>query len=130
MYMSVKRAENNKRRQARKKPRTPKPFGSVPSRNVIDVVRPRLIEYIQSDQKYLEIFKSLKRGQIYLVATEGQNTIHTVLDEKKYLGMMPISDREAMSLRLSLLGIEKVVAYTEDDTGFMTYFFTDEEVSI
>ncbi|MGI2049879.1 hypothetical protein [Shewanella oncorhynchi] len=128
--MSVKRASNNKRRQARKKSKisNPKAYGLAPNEKVIDLVRPRLIEYIQSEPKYLDIFKSLTRGQIYLVATEGQNTIHTVLDEEKYLGMMPIADREAMSFRLSLLTIEKVVAYTEDDTGFMTYFFTDEEV--
>jgi hypothetical protein len=128
--MSVKRAANNKRRQARKKSKSSnsKAYGLAPNEIVIDSVRPRLIEYIQSESKYLDIFKSLTRGQIYLVATEGNNTIHTVLDEEKYLGMMPIADREAMSFRLSLLSIEKVVAYTEDDTGFMTYFFTDEEV--
>lgn len=128
--MSVKRAANNKRRQARKKSKSSnsKAYGLAPNEIVIDSVRPCLIEYIQSESKYLDIFKSLTRGQIYLVATEGNNTIHTVLDEEKYLGMMPIADREAMSIRLSLLSIEKVVAYTEDDTGFMTYFFTDEEV--
>lgn len=126
--MSVKRAANNKRRQARKKSKTTNVYGLAPNDNVIDLVRPRLIEYIKSESKYLDIFKSLTRGQIYLVATEGQNTIHTVLDEEKYLSMMPVADREAMSLRLSLLTIEKVVAYTEDDTGFMTYFFTDEDV--
>lgn len=126
--MSVKRAANNKRRQARKKSRTTNVYGLAPNDNVIDLVRPRLIEYIKSESKYLDIFKSLTQGQIYLVATEGQNTIHTVLDEEKYLSMMPVADREAMSFRLSLLTIEKVVAYTEDDTGFMTYFFTDEDV--
>ncbi|MEM6250671.1 hypothetical protein [Shewanella vaxholmensis] len=126
--MSVKRAANNKRRQARKKSKTSNVYGLAPNDNVIDLVRPRLIEYIKSESKYLDIFKSLTRGQIYLVATEGQNTIHTVLDEEKYLSMMPVADREAMSFRLSLLTIEKVVAYTEDDTGFMTYFFTDEDV--
>lgn len=126
--MSVKRAANNKRRQARKKSKTTNVYGLAPNDNVIDLVRPRLIEYIKSESKYLDIFKSLTRGQIYLVATEGQNTIHTVLDEEKYLSMMPVADREAMSFRLSLLTIEKVVAYTEDDTGFMTYFFTDEDV--
>lgn len=128
--MSVKRAANSKRRQARKKSKisNSKAYGLAPNEKVIDLVRPRLIEYIQSESKYLEIFKSLTRGQIYLVATEGNNTIHTVIDEEEFLGMMPIVDQEAMSFRLSLLTIEKVVAYTEDDTGFMTYFFTEEEV--
>lgn len=128
--MSVKRAANSKRREARKKSKisNSKAYGLAPNEKVIDLVRPRLIEYIQSESKYLEIFKSLTRGKIYLVATEGNNTIHTVIDEEEFLGMMPIVDQEAMSFRLSLLTIEKVVAYTEDDTGFMTYFFTEEEV--
>lgn len=128
--MSVKRAANSKRRQARKKSKisNSKAYGLAPNEKVIDLVRPRLIEYIQSESKYIEIFKSLTRGKIYLVATEGNNTIHTVIDEEEFLGMMPIADQEAMSFRLSLLTIEKVVAYTEDDTGFMTYFFTEEEV--
>ncbi|QYJ71341.1 hypothetical protein K0H59_20410 [Shewanella sp. FJAT-51649] len=128
--MSVKRAANSKRRQARKKSKisNSKAYGLAPNEKVIDLVRPRLIEYIQSESKYIEIFKSLTRGKIYLVATEGNNTIHTVIDEEEFLGMMPITDQEAMSFRLSLLTIEKVVAYTEDDTGFMTYFFTEEEV--
>ncbi|SQH75466.1 protein of unknown function [Shewanella benthica] len=100
----------------------------IPSTELMEGVRPRLIEYIKSEDQYLELFKSLKRGQIYLVATEGENTVHMILNEQEYLDMMPSEGRDALSTNLTLLGKEKVVAYTEDTGGFMTYAFADEEV--
>lgn len=128
--MSLKQAEKNKRRQNRKKNKSTSSrlVSPAPSQDLIDDLGPRLIEYIQSEQKYMDIFKSLQRGQVYLVATEGPNTQHVILSEQEYLGLMPQRDREALSTRFSLLTVEKVVAYTEDDTGFMSYFFTDDEL--
>ena len=100
----------------------------IPSSQLMDAVRPRLIELIKSEDQYLELFRSLKRGQIYLVATEGEQTMHLILNEQEYLDMMPNEDREPLATRLALYGKEKAVAYTEDTGGFMTYAFTDEEV--
>ncbi|EII3125362.1 hypothetical protein [Vibrio parahaemolyticus] len=128
--MSVKQAEKNKRRQARKKAKAKvvKSAAPAPEQSVIDSVRPRLIEYIQSEQKYLDVFTSLERGQVYLVATEGPDTKHMALTEQEYLSLMPKGDREALATQFALLTTEKVVGYTEDDTGFMTYCFTEDEV--
>lgn len=128
--MSVKQAQKNKRRQARKKAKTKpaKPYSPAPSQNLIEGVRPRLIAYIQSKQQYLDIFTSLERGQVYLVATEGPHTQHMLISEQEYLGMMPKEDRGPLSAQFALLTTEKVVGYTEDDTGFMTYFLADDEV--
>lgn len=131
--MSVRQAQKNKRRQARKKAKAnnkPKPYSPAPTQNTIDGVRPLLIEYIQSEQKYLDIFKSLERGQVYVVGTEGPQTMHTVLSEEEYLGLMPQEDRASLIAQFALLENEKVVGYTEDDTGFMTYFLAAHEVLI
>lgn len=128
--MSVKQAQKNKRRQARKKAKLKpvKPYSPAPSQNLIDAVRPKLIEYIKSEQQYLDIFTSLGRGEVYLIATEGANTQHLLLSEEEYLLMMPSEDRKALSAQFSFLSTEKVVGYTEDDTGFMTYFLMDSDV--
>lgn len=130
--MSVKQAQKNKRRQARKKAKathkTPVSHSPAPAQNIIDGVKPLLIEYIQSEQQYLDVFKSLERGQVYLVATEGPDTKHMVLSEDEYLSLMPTEDRAALAAHLALVTNEKVVSYTEDDTGFMTYCLTDDEV--
>ncbi|NOI41109.1 hypothetical protein F0251_22125 [Vibrio sp. 070316B] len=128
--MSVRQAKKNKRRQARKKVKAAKskPYSPAPAQNVIDGVKPLLIEYIQSEQKYLDIFKSLERGQVYVVGTEGPQTMHTVLSEDEYLDLMPQRDRTALATQFALLESEKVVGYTEDESGFMTYFFAENEV--
>ncbi|WP_070962197.1 hypothetical protein [Vibrio sonorensis] len=130
--MSVKQAKKNKRRQARKKSKSiknnSKPYSPAPRQSTIDGVKPLLIGYIQSEQKYLDIFESLERGQVYLVGTEGAHTMHTVLSEQEYLALMPQSDRIALAEQFALLTNEKVVAYTEDDGGFMTYCLVDSEV--
>lgn len=130
--MSVKQAQKNKRRQARKKAKAAKSksYSSAPTQNVIDGVKPLLIEYIQSEQKYLDIFKSLERGQVYVVGTEGPQTMHTVLSEEEYLGLMPQKDKASLAAQLALLENEKVVGYTEDDTGFMTYFLAAHEILV
>ncbi|MFW1108328.1 hypothetical protein ACEWA7_20015 [Vibrio parahaemolyticus] len=126
--MSVRHAQKAKRRQDRKNKKIKDKPSPAPDRSLMDGVKPLLVDYINSEQKYLDIFKSLERGQVYLVATEGPETIHVVLSEKEYLEMMPVRDRGALSERFSRLADEKVVAYTEDDTGFMTYFFEGSEV--
>ncbi|MEZ8862521.1 hypothetical protein [Vibrio sp. 10N.247.311.51] len=130
--MSVRQVQKNKRRQARKKAKASKTksksYSPAPTQNVIDGVKPLLIEYIQSEQKYLDIFKSLERGQVYVVGTEGSQTMHAVLSEDEYIGLMPQGDKAALAAQFALLENEKVVGYTEDETGFMTYFFLDHEV--
>lgn len=131
--MSVKRAEKNNRRKAKKASKNKsqsKRHVSAPIQSTMDAVRPRLIEYIRSEQNYLDIFMSLEKGQVYLVATESDGTRHLVLSQQDYLEMMPKQDWQDMEQWFALLQEERVVAYTEDDTGFMTYAFDYEEVVV
>ena len=64
--MSVRQAKKNKRRHARKKVKAAKskPYSPAPAQNVIDGVKPLLIEYIQSEQKYLDILYPLNTQQV------------------------------------------------------------------
>lgn len=127
--MSVRQSQKDKRRKQRKAKVKKNPsLSNKPSKVIINDVKPKLIEYLRSNDRYMNYFKNLKRGEVYLIATEEVSTNHLILSEDEYCSMMPEGDAEAIKSEFSQLTTEKVVAYTEDDGGFMTYFLNVSEV--